>query len=466
MLGWCEKCRAVAIEGLCSQHGTTKPLSHVNAVDVHPLSPFEKDFFNERMDSMRLCDGLFIIYSDRTFRRKIITLDVPLAEVQLVKNEIIVTPLVRGEVKGMELKAFLDTNNSRLDRLTEVTKAFARWELQNSKNAVISFSGGKDSIVLADILAEFELTKVFIDTRLEFPETYAFIRNGVGNGAVIDVAKAQSNFFSLCKQKGFPKHGYRWCCKTQKFEPFAQYLSEKYGTEEVFVFSGERRWEGLYRMTQPLKRAHKHIPTQQTIQPLLDWFALDIWCYIWSKKLPFNHVYDFFDRAGCWLCPFGLEYRIFLLKFTHPKLYKALERIGGRKAQIPLRTMNDNRCSEEYQLNWGKIRNPHGVGKVRGPCGDTIEVFIKVEEGKIIKAKFITDGCYGAIACGDAVTELAKGKSILEALGITPDDILARVSQIPESESHCSTLATNALREAINKYSDTIEVPSASVPLR
>jgi 3'-phosphoadenosine 5'-phosphosulfate sulfotransferase (PAPS reductase)/FAD synthetase/NifU-like protein involved in Fe-S cluster formation len=450
----------VSIDGLCPEHGTTKPLSHVNAVDVHPLSPFEKTLFNERMDTMRLGDGIFIIYSDRTFRKKVVTLDFPLAEVQLVKNGMVVTPLVKGEVKGMELKALIDINSSRLHRLTEVTKAFAKWELQHSKNAVISFSGGKDSTVLADILAEFELTKVFIDTRLEFPETYAFIRNGVGNGTVIDIAKAKSNFFSLCKQKGFPKHGYRWCCKTQKFEPFAQYLSEKYGTEEVYVFSGERRWEGLYRMAQPMRKAHKHIPTQMTIQPLLDWFALDIWCYIWSRKLPVNRVYDFFDRAGCWLCPFGLEYRIFLLQFTHPKLYKALGEIGGTKAAKSVRTMDDNTCSEGYRLNWGKIRSADGVGKVQGPCGDTIEVYIKVEDSKIAKAKFVTDGCRGAITCGDAVTELAKGKNISQALEITPDDILARVGQIPESESHCSTLAVNALRGAIKNYS-SFEIPSA-----
>lgn len=371
MLGWCEKCKAVAIDGLCPKHGTTKPLSHVNAVDVHPLAPFEKVFFNEQMDDMRLGDGLFIIYSDRTFRKKVITLDYPLAEVQLVKNEIIVTPLVRGEVKGMELKAFVNINSARLDRLIQVTKAFSQWELEHSRNAIISFSGGKDSIVLADILAEFKLTKVFIDTRLEFPETYAFIRSGAGNNATIDIARAKSNFFSLCKEKGFPKHGHRWCCKTQKFEPFAQYLSEKYGTEDVSVFSGERRWEGLYRMSQPLRKAHKHIPTQQTIQPILDWFALDIWCYIWSKGLPVNQVYNFFDRAGCWLCPFGLEYRIFLLQFTHPKFYASLVKIGGvtnRTAPKTLSTEEKKPCMMELGGKTVKTCDVYGHFFVNGAC--------------------------------------------------------------------------------------------------
>lgn len=371
MLGWCEKCKSIAIDGFCPKHGVARPLSHVNAVDVHPLSTFEKAFFNDRLDDMRLGNGLFIIYSDRNFRRKIITLDYPLAQVQLVKNDIVVTPLVKGEIEGMETKDFIDINSVRLHKLTETTRGFAQWELQHSKNANISFSGGKDSIVLADILAEFNLRKVFIDTRLEFPETYDFIRNDAGNGTPIDVARAKSSFFSLCKQKGFPKHGYRWCCKTQKFEPFAEYLDEKYGSEEVSVFSGERRWEGLYRMTQPMRKAHKHIPTQQTIQPLLDWFALDIWCYIWSKELPVNHIYDFFDRCGCWLCPFGLEYRIFLLQFTHPKFYASLAKIGGvRNRAMPKEpnTGEKKPCMTELEGKMVKTCDVYGHFFVNGTC--------------------------------------------------------------------------------------------------
>ncbi len=371
MLGWCDKCRAIAIDGLCPKHGTTRPLSHVNAIDVHPLAPFEKVLFNQQMEHMKLGEGLFLIYSDRTFRRKIITLDFPLAEVKLIKKELVVTPLVKGEVAGMELESFVDINSPRIDRLTTVTRAFALWELQHSKNAVISFSGGKDSIVLADILDNFHLDKVFIDTRLEFPETYAFIRNNGGNGDVINIARAQSTFFSLCKEKGFPKHGYRWCCKTQKFAPFAQYLNEKYGTEDVSVFTGERRWEGLYRMNQPLRKTHKHIPTQQTIQPILDWFALDIWCYIWSKKLPVNRVYEFFDRAGCWLCPFGLEYRIFLLQYTHPKLYASLVKIGGVSNRAMPKEPNNREkkpCMMELEGKMVKTCDVYGHFFVNGTC--------------------------------------------------------------------------------------------------
>ena len=117
MFGWCEKCHTVTIEGLCAEHGATRPLEHVNAVDVHPLSTFEKSLFNERMDDLELGDGFFIIYSDRTFRKKVITLDVPIAEVKLVKNEIILTPLTSGVIKGIQVNDFAHANSDRLERL-------------------------------------------------------------------------------------------------------------------------------------------------------------------------------------------------------------------------------------------------------------------------------------------------------------------------------------------------------------
>lgn len=332
MYGWCDKCRAVVVDGLCSKHGATRPISHINAVDIHPLSTFEKVFFNQRLKNLRLGDGIFLIYPDRMFRRKIVTLDRPLLEVKLGKNDIYLTPLVEGEVEGMTMGSLVCANSTRIARLSEVTKAFAEWELRANKNAIILFSGGKDSGVLADLLGDFKLKMVFVDTRLEFPETYRFIGELKRREWQIDIAKAQSSFFLLCNYNGYPGHGNRWCCKTQKFEPIARYLNEKYHDTNVLCFSGERRSEGIYRISQPFKKMHKHIPHQETVQPMLDWLALDIWIYTWAKQLPVNPVYEHFDRAGCWLCPFGLEYRIFLLQFTHPKLHKALTKIQKSQA--------------------------------------------------------------------------------------------------------------------------------------
>jgi 3'-phosphoadenosine 5'-phosphosulfate sulfotransferase (PAPS reductase)/FAD synthetase len=327
MYGWCEKCESIALDGLCSIHGKTKPISTINSIDIHPLTQFEKNFLNKRLRGLKLGNGLFAIYGDRAYHRKVVTLDRPLVEVKMRKNKIYVKSLTRGKINGMSIDSLIATNKKRTNWLTGVAKTFARWELESNGRAIISFSGGKDSVVLSHLLRKFKLKNVFIDTGIEFPETCEFVKQSQKDGLEIDIARAETNFFKLCKEKGYPSFYKRWCCKTQKFEPFSKYINEHFGNNPVTVFSGERRWEALSRIDQPMKKKHKYITNQDTVQLLLDWLALDIWIYIWRHKLPINKVYNYFDRSGCWVCPFGLRYRIMLLRHTHPKHYKILQKI-------------------------------------------------------------------------------------------------------------------------------------------
>ncbi len=103
--------------------------------------------------------------------------------------------------------------------------------------------------------------------------------------------------------------------------------------------------------------------------------------------------------------------------------------------------------------NMGEIKDPDGVGKVGNPiCGDVMKVFIKVKDNKIADIKFKTLGCAAAIASSSMLTELAKGKTIKEALKITRMDIVKALGGLPEPKIHCSVLAQDALREAIKDY--------------
>ena len=103
--------------------------------------------------------------------------------------------------------------------------------------------------------------------------------------------------------------------------------------------------------------------------------------------------------------------------------------------------------------NMGRIENPDGVGRVGNPiCGDLMEVMIKVENGRIKDIKFKTFGCAAAIATSSMITELAKGKTIEEAMKITRNDIADALEGLPPIKMHCSNLATDALREAIKDY--------------
>jgi nitrogen fixation NifU-like protein len=102
--------------------------------------------------------------------------------------------------------------------------------------------------------------------------------------------------------------------------------------------------------------------------------------------------------------------------------------------------------------NLGEIPAPDGLGRIAGPCGDTMEISLKVKDGKVMNASFWTDGCGPSIASGSMVTELAKGKSVLEAQKITQQDILDALGGLPEDSIHCALLAANTLKEAIKDY--------------
>jgi nitrogen fixation NifU-like protein len=102
--------------------------------------------------------------------------------------------------------------------------------------------------------------------------------------------------------------------------------------------------------------------------------------------------------------------------------------------------------------NLGRINAPDGQGRMTGPCRDTMEIYLKIKDGKVINASFWTDGCGCSIASGSMVTELAKGRSVLEAQKITRQDILDALGGLPEDDLHCALLATDTLKEAIKDY--------------
>ena len=103
--------------------------------------------------------------------------------------------------------------------------------------------------------------------------------------------------------------------------------------------------------------------------------------------------------------------------------------------------------------NVGVIENPDGYGKVGNPvCGDLMEIYIKVEDNIITDIKFKTFGCGSAIATSSMVTEMAKGKTVDEALEITRNDVATELDGLPPQKMHCSNLAADALHEAIKDY--------------
>ncbi|MEM3421402.1 MAG: Fe-S cluster assembly scaffold protein NifU [Candidatus Hadarchaeum sp.] len=103
--------------------------------------------------------------------------------------------------------------------------------------------------------------------------------------------------------------------------------------------------------------------------------------------------------------------------------------------------------------NMGEIPDADGVGTVGNPvCGDMMTIYIKVKDNRIADIKFKTFGCGAAIATSSMTTELAKGKTIEEALRITRDDVAKDLGGLPPVKMHCSNLAADALHAAIKDY--------------
>ena len=103
--------------------------------------------------------------------------------------------------------------------------------------------------------------------------------------------------------------------------------------------------------------------------------------------------------------------------------------------------------------NSGKIEDADAIGEVGNPtCGDMMYCYIKVKDGKLEDIKVETFGCAAAIATASMITELAKGKTLEEALKITRSDVADALEGLPPVKMHCSNLAADALHDAIKKY--------------
>ncbi len=106
-----------------------------------------------------------------------------------------------------------------------------------------------------------------------------------------------------------------------------------------------------------------------------------------------------------------------------------------------------------HPRNVGEMKNPDGIGHVGNPiCGDIMELYIKVNNNKIIDAKFKTFGCGAAIATSSMITGMVKGKTIEQALKISNKAVVEALDGLPPIKMHCSVLAKDALKSAIDDY--------------
>lgn len=215
-----------------------------------------------------------------------------------------------------EVQRFIEVNSERYAYIDNEAQAFIRdvASKYEHEQIVLSFSGGKDSTVTADLvvraLSDSSLVHIFGDTTLEFPMTMEYSRRFRENHpkAIFKIAKnKEQNFYDMCSDIGPPARMMRWCCTMFKTGPITRVLNKTFRNQHVLTFYGIRKYESASRSKYDRvaeNNASVKIQKQTVASPVFLWKDIDIWLYIFTRKIDFNDAYRLgYDRVGCWCCP-------------------------------------------------------------------------------------------------------------------------------------------------------------------
>lgn len=209
---------------------------------------------------------------------------------------------------------------------------------------VISFSGGKDSTVTADLaikaLSDPSLVHIFGNTTLEFPLTIEYVerfRKANPKAIFKTAVNREQEFYAMCEDIGPPARMLRWCCSMFKTGPITRVLNSLYREKAILTFYGIRKCEsvsrGKYNRIEDNAESVK-IQKQTVASPIFLWKDIDIWLYLLGEGVDFNDAYRLgYERVGCWCCPNNNERAQFLSQIYMPGQYEEWHRFLVRFAK-------------------------------------------------------------------------------------------------------------------------------------
>lgn len=233
------------------------------------------------------------------------------------------------------MATFVMANQGRLNYLIDEAHSFIRQAATSfsEERIVVSFSGGKDSTVTADLavkaLSNPSLVHIFGDTTLEFPSTieYAHRFRDSHPEAIFQIAKNdEQDFYDVCDDIGPPARMMRWCCSMFKTGPITRIINSLYRSQQILTFYGIRKSESVsrskYNRIEDSADAVK-IQQQTVASPIFFWKDIDIWLYLIAESVDFNDAYRLgYDRVGCWCCPNNNQRAQFLSRIYMPEQSK------------------------------------------------------------------------------------------------------------------------------------------------
>ena len=298
---------------------------------------------------------------------------------------------------NINMQSFIAANQDRLSYLKNEAFEFIKKSAERfpEENIVLSFSGGKDSTVTADLavkaLSNPSLVHIFGNTTLEFPMTVEYANRFREEHplAIFMVAKNDEQvFMDVCEDIGPPARMMRWCCSMFKTGPITRVINSLYRNQQILTFYGIRKSESVsrskYNRIEDSSDAVK-IQQQTVASPIFFWKDIDIWLYILAENIDFNAAYRLgYDRVGCWCCPNNnqraqflsriymrdqsKEWREFLLRFAvkigkpDPEIYvdtgkwKARQGGNGLAAAGDVKLKFTNCTSEEHAKIYRLVR--------------------------------------------------------------------------------------------------------------
>lgn len=363
---WCKGCKTPVVQnvnqadrGICPICG--KKTKYM-AADLRPVFPEERlllelllgkkphDYIEKSVwaaNSRYYIDGESIAISSKTFQTA--NADYLIKEIEKYKHE------NSYEAFDKHISNFILANKDRLDYLKDEAFEFVRKTASkfDEEKIVLSFSGGKDSTVTADVvvkaLSNPSLVHIFGNTTLEFPSTVAYAERYRGNHsqAIFLTAKNEEQvFYDVCEDIGPPARMMRWCCSMFKTGPITRVINSLYRNQQILTFYGIRKSESVsrskYNRVEDDAESVK-IQQQTVASPIFFWKDIDIWLYMLSENVDFNDAYRLgYDRVGCWCCPNNNQRAQFLSRIYMPEQSKKwrnflidfAEKIGKEDAEV------------------------------------------------------------------------------------------------------------------------------------